>query len=496
MQRGTGSLLLLLILSAFVSADVYSFQGKVTDEAGNPIGNALVGITGSELFTSSDDGGNYILEGEIAAAVVPYIQPAVAEGFIDRGILHMILSSESMIGVEIFRLNGTLVNRSAPCRYPAGMHVLPLFSSGYHLSNALHIVRLAVNGRVRNAAYVPSSRVSLQGVFGTHGTYTRSASITASGTPLIRASAVGYTSADTLATSNSGTIDFTLDALERQETGTSGLEDGSTDRLAFLGNEQYFWGDPGTGEEIPMVKIVTAVSEVAVDIALIFNPGFVDNTYGTGVVGWNKHTFESLVKSDHVELTVRNGDGETVFAGKIDMITASPDASSGYATLGPYGGDGTISEGTNEHILSFGTSMDDNLNYYGYELFENSPETDSLYTPNAEYPHWEYYAIYRISFDPALFGESGYGDVQMTSVHASPAKTPQETVIVTEGDPPTDTDDPFTKTPFDNPPTDPPDDGENPPTDPPDDGENPPTDPIDGGELPPTDPIDNPVDDS
>ena len=81
--------------------------------------------------------------------------------------------------------------------------------------------------------------------------------------------------------------------------------------------------------------------------------------------------------------------------------------------------------------------MNDNLNHFRYELFENSPETDSLYTPNPEYPNWEYYAIYRISFNPVLFGPSGYGDVQMTSVHASPAKTPQETVTVTEMDPPT-----------------------------------------------------------
>ena len=83
------------------------------------------------------------------------------------------------------------------------------------------------------------------------------------------------------------------------------------------------------------------------------------------------------------------------------------------------------------------------INYYGYELFTNSPPTDSAYTPNPEYPNWEYYAVYRITLSADAFGASGYGDVGMTSVHASPSKTPLETVEVHEGLPPDSTDNPW-----------------------------------------------------
>ena len=76
-----------------------------------------------------------------------------------------------------------------------------------------------------------------------------------------------------------------------------------------------------------------------------------------------------------------------------------------------------------------------------------------------------------------MFGSSGYGDVQMTSVHASPAKTPVSTVTVTEKDPPSDSDDPFTHTHFDDPPTDHTGNPDQPPTDATgDNGEQPPTD--------------------
>jgi hypothetical protein len=133
-----------------------------------------------------------------------------------------------------------------------------------------------------------------------------------------------------------------------------------------------------------------------------------------------------------VEVDLRNGGGTTVFKGKLDLISSAADAPSGYASLGPLGGDGTIETGSADDILSYGSSMDDNLNYYGYDMLENSPATDSVYTVNPDYPNWEYYAIYRLSLKPEAFGSSGYGSANMTYVHASPAKTGSDTYEVFE----------------------------------------------------------------
>jgi hypothetical protein len=198
--------------------------------------------------------------------------------------------------------------------------------------------------------------------------------------------------------------------------------------------------------DIPLVKIVSAVSPDAVDVVIVFNPVFTDLTYGTSSIGWNPkrpHTFKDLYQSDHAQVSFLNGDGTEVFMANIDLISESADAASGYASLGITGGDGAILTGNVSDVLSVGTSMDDNINYYGYELFNNSPATDSAYTPDPEYPFWEFYAVYRISVKPEIFGESGYGGAFMTYVHSSPAKTSSDTYDLTEKPGPPPDDNPF-----------------------------------------------------
>ncbi len=217
--------------------------------------------------------------------------------------------------------------------------------------------------------------------------------------------------------------------------GLDPVTDGSAARLALYGETQYFYGAlTDNGKEVPLVKIIANTTTPDVyDVAVVFSPEFTDNTYGTTAEGW-KRKFMQVVTSDHVELEFLNGSGETVLKIRLDLLSASTDVPSGYACLG-LGGDGGIDIGEPEWVLSYGSSMDDNINYYGYWLFENSPATDSIYSVNPQYPNWQYYTTYRVSLDPDAFGSSGYGQVNMTYVHASPSKG-KETVTVSEGPPP------------------------------------------------------------
>lgn len=231
------------------------------------------------------------------------------------------------------------------------------------------------------------------------------------------------------------------------QVGRSGVEDGSAARLEIYGEPQYYWGDLGSGTDVPMVKITNAVTEKCTDVEVTFNPDFVDATYGTGSVGWGNrgHWFKDLYGSDHVEIAVTNGDGDTVFHGRLDLLEKTDLVPSGYATLGPFGGDGAIYKGDPDHVLSFGTSLDDNINYYGYHLFENSPAVDDQFAPDPQYPNWQNYVTFRITLDTEAFGPSGYGEVRMTSVHASPSKNGDDTIEVTDkpGPVPGSQDDPF-----------------------------------------------------
>jgi hypothetical protein len=63
---------------------------------------------------------------------------------------------------------------------------------------------------------------------------------------------------------------------------------------------------------------LTLVNETVVDsvhIRYVLAPNFVDNTFGSNTIGWgtNTHTFKDLVKSDHCEVQLYNGNGDLVY---------------------------------------------------------------------------------------------------------------------------------------------------------------------------------------
>jgi hypothetical protein len=176
----------------------------------------------------------------------------------------------------------------------------------------------------------------------------------------------------------------------------------------------------------------------AVHLRLTFDPDFVDNTFGTGSIGWphrRGHTFlKDLIKSDHAELMASNAMGDEVVRFKLDYVSADPSAKSGYGSLGVRGGDGKMISGDPAWILAWNTSISRNMNERGYASYTvDSPATDASYTPNPSAPDWDYRVVYEAWIDLAAFGSSGFGDASIESVHASPSKSGEDTVIVKPG---------------------------------------------------------------
>ena len=76
---------------------------------------------------------------------------------------------------------------------------------------------------------------------------------------------------------------------------------------------------------------------------IIFDPRFVDNTYGANAIGWTKgHTFKDLVGSDHAELSLFDGASTLVSMFDIDYITANAASACAYGALGVSGGEGKM----------------------------------------------------------------------------------------------------------------------------------------------------------
>lgn len=182
-------------------------------------------------------------------------------------------------------------------------------------------------------------------------------------------------------------------------------------------------------------------------LRLTFDPGFVDNTYGDGSIGWpvkRGHRMSDLIKSDHAELVLVDGAGAVALQFKMDFISQDPSAPSGLATQGVSGGDGSVSVGDESDVVRVETSLDRNLNERGYGGYlEHSPATDESYTPNPDAPEWDFRMVYEVWIDLDAFGEAGFSGAFIDYVHASPAKSPSDTIEVVPGEcPPCQPDDP------------------------------------------------------
>jgi hypothetical protein len=116
---------------------------------------------------------------------------------------------------------------------------------------------------------------------------------------------------------------------------------------------------------------------------------------------------------------------------KLDYISESNEAASGYASLGVSGGEGKLIVGEPEWVLATATSIERNLEACGLSSFiEDSPATDAAYTPNASASDWDYRVAYEIWVASDAFGSVGFGSALIENVHASPSKLEGNTVDV------------------------------------------------------------------
>lgn len=171
-----------------------------------------------------------------------------------------------------------------------------------------------------------------------------------------------------------------------------------------------------------------------VTLRVTFAKSFVDNCYKASgnADNWTRsHTFNNLLGSDHLIWSIRDANGVEKLAFKQDYISASNLFPSGYGTLG-FGGDGgDPSVGNASDVLSFRTSLSTNFNDFGYIYTNDSPPTDTNYTPNPAAPNWIYDTWYEVTVKSSVFGSAGFGFVNVASVHASPSKTGNNTETIT-----------------------------------------------------------------
>lgn len=220
----------------------------------------------------------------------------------------------------------------------------------------------------------------------------------------------------------------------------------------------------GEGIEEPSATVEHITESVAgeeyVHLRVIFDPDFVDTTYGecsleTGWVskedesppppdgkkkppapgGAKGHTFKDLVGSDHVELKLYNCEDDLSMHMKVDFLAEDATAACGYANAGVTGGEGEVFVGNAADVLAVGTSLDRNINGCGYcDIVESPCPSGDAYEPSETAPEWDFRMVYELWIKADAFGDAGFCRPSIEYVHASPAKSEDHTIIVEPDD--------------------------------------------------------------
>jgi uncharacterized repeat protein (TIGR01451 family) len=174
-----------------------------------------------------------------------------------------------------------------------------------------------------------------------------------------------------------------------------------------------------------------------------------DNSYGVNAVGWGSrtHKFSDLVGSDHAGFQLVDPSNVVKLSFNIDYLSVSAGAPSGYASLGPFGGDGKVLVGSlAPSDILWATSIANNLNninipglfdashvqqFGSVNVLVDSPPTDPLHQTYSNsdllLAGWNFHDTYYVMISAAKLASLGFDanwrvEPNLDALHNSPAK--------------------------------------------------------------------------
>ncbi|MEK7393498.1 MAG: hypothetical protein AAB214_13145 [Fibrobacterota bacterium] len=263
MQK-TKTLSLILSLGALAQAQTVNLTGKVTNQAGKAIANAIVNLTPMGLKDTTGTDGSYSLATG-NTAILP--SQSVRSMDFRNGVLEINLGRSASVKVDVFDTKGARLNGDAFQNTASGIYRMDFAKMA--LGTGICLIKITVDNQSSTFRYAPM--VGSSGLVGSSfaplsGALARVAAATDS----IKVTASGYKPKTVVATSLTSTINVSLD------TNTS------SDRWGGLGNAPI--KSAGCGKALGVlpksgtykISTVAGRGEFIIDIPTSYNK---DNPY-------------------------------------------------------------------------------------------------------------------------------------------------------------------------------------------------------------------------
>lgn len=144
--------LFVISLVSMASAPTFNVNGKVLDNVGIPIDNAVVELVRQGLKDTTGPDGAYSFSNKTAVEL-PSLLPATGQLSLKRGVLELRLPGPSPVRIEVFNLKGTLLQKELLQDAGAGLHRLKI-AENCRTANLLFI-RATIGNREITFPYLP-----------------------------------------------------------------------------------------------------------------------------------------------------------------------------------------------------------------------------------------------------------------------------------------------------------------------------------------------------
>ncbi|MBK9578799.1 MAG: alpha/beta hydrolase [Fibrobacterota bacterium] len=216
-MRTTKTLSLILSLGALAQAQTVNLTGKITNQAGKGIANAIVTLTPLGLKDTSGADGSYTLANG-SSGLLPS-QSAQSMNF-RNGLLEINLGRSATVKVEVFDTKGARLNGNELQNTSSGIYRMDFTKMAF--GTGICLIKVTVDQSTTTFRYAPMTSLIGSSNFASQGAVLARV---AAATDSIKVTASGYKTKTVVATSLTSTIDVKLDT------------NASSDRWGGLNNE-------------------------------------------------------------------------------------------------------------------------------------------------------------------------------------------------------------------------------------------------------------------